>query len=137
MKPKKCVVTWPIIDHQKGNVAGKWESSGATKHTESWDCLIEWILANLKNLQERKISECSKINNLEVKTKFHKSFEVFKSWSGESLSLKADEISRNLLVKRLVHSRNICCSLLAIYLSTARDIVARDIMDFSLQKLFS
>ena len=76
---KKYVLT-QSIEHQEDSMAGKWEASGATRHSKHCHGRFNWLhlktLAKLSNIRERKIRELLEINNLETKAEYEKSIKV-------------------------------------------------------------
>ena len=63
------------LEHQDKYISGKWESSGATKHTKSCHEKFDWLhletLAKFKNLRQKEISESLEIKHLEIKIEFY------------------------------------------------------------------
>ena len=68
------------IEHQEDSMAGKWEASGASRHSKHCHGRFNWLhpktLAKLSNIRERKIRESLEINNLETKAEYEKSIKV-------------------------------------------------------------
>ena len=61
-------------------MAGKWEASGATKHSKDCHGWFNWLhpitLSKFSNIRESKVSEFLEINNLETKAEYDKSINV-------------------------------------------------------------
>ena len=68
-------------------MTGKWEASGATKHSKYCHGQFNWLdpktLAKLPNMLERKIRESLEINNLEKKAEYDKSIKMLKRDRGD------------------------------------------------------
>ena len=62
------------LEHQDKYILGKWGSSGATEHTQSYHEKFDWLhletVAKFKTLLEKEIRESLQIKHLEVKTEF-------------------------------------------------------------------
>ena len=78
-KQKNCVLT-RSIEHQEDSMTGKWEASGATKHSKDCHGWFNWMhprtLAKLSNIHERKVRESLEINKLEAKAEYNKSIKM-------------------------------------------------------------
>ena len=68
------------IEHEEDSMSGKWEASGATKHSKDCHGRFIWLhpltLAKLFNIHKRKIRESLEIYNLETKAEYDKSIKV-------------------------------------------------------------
>ena len=88
-KSKKRVLKW-CIEHQQDSMSGKWESSGATKHTKEWHGQFNWLHRETVHISpymyKRKIPEALKINRLKTINEKDKTFTVLNRDNGDYIT---------------------------------------------------